>query len=58
LDAVGDQLRRQIVVITAGVERRPMQGKIAIARMVDDKFGAEIVARIARIHSDAARELA
>jgi hypothetical protein len=56
-DAVGDQLRREVVVISAGLERRAAIGKIAVSLRVSNQRGGEVFLGISGIDSDAARVL-
>ncbi len=57
LDAVGDELRGQVEIVTAGVPRRPMQSEVAIRGRIDLHRWSEIPLRISRIHANTARVL-
>ena len=55
LDAIRDQLRRQVVVITAGVIRRPMQRQVAVGSCINRETRTEVFAGRARIVADTTR---
>ncbi len=54
-DAVGDQLRGEVVVVTAGLIGRPVERQVAIGGRIDFDRRRPILPRISGIHADAAR---
>ena len=56
-DAVGDQLRGQVVVVGAGLIGGPVQGKVAVGGVGGGESGTGVLVRIAWVDADAAREL-
>jgi hypothetical protein len=54
-NTVGDQLRGEVVVVTAGLVGRPVERQVAIGGRVDFRRRRPVLPRISRIHADAAR---
>ena len=57
LDAVGDELCGEVVVVRAGLIRGAIEGEIAVGGRVDDEGRAGVFLWIARINADAAGEV-